>query len=163
MLLSNQQVILNELEAIRENVETLVTDVSRESSGSQGMVNNQAPTSSRSENVIQSNIALDQSGEIPHLTNEALSQLKNKKMQAKVSPFYFAVVLLNELSTKEMRVGRSVHGTVQKPALNKNVVSKVREYFFKAYPCEEEQKEQNWKQCVINMNNRLKKYDRAAV
>ena len=163
MLLSNQQVILNELEAIRENVETLVTDVSRESSGSQGMVNNQAPTSSRSENVIQSNIALDQSGEIPHLTNEALSQLKNKKIQAKVSPFYFAVVLLNELSTKEMRVGRSVHGTVQKPALNKNLVSKVREYFFKAYPCEEEQKEQNWKQCVINMNNRLKKYDRAAV
>ena len=144
-------------------METLVTDVSRESSGSQGMVNNQAPTSSRSENVIQSNIALDQSGEIPYLTNEALSQLKNKKIQAKVSPFYFAVVLLNELSTKEMRVGRSVHGTVQKPALNKNLVSKVREYFFKAYPCEEEQKEQNWKQCVINMNNRLKKYDRAAV
>ena len=163
MLLSNQQVILNELEAIRENVETLVTDVSRESSGSQGMVNNQAPTSSRSENVVQSTIALHQSGEIPYLTNEALSQLKNKKIQAKVSPFYFAVVLLNELSTKEMRVGRSVYGTVQKPALNKNLVSKVREYFFKAYPCEEERKEQNWKQCVINMNNRLKKYDRAAV
>jgi len=39
----------------------------------------------------------------------------------------------------------------------------VREYFFKAYPCEEEQKEQNWKQCVVSMNNRLKKYDRAAV
>ena len=163
MLLSNQQVILNELEAVRENVETLVTDVSREGSGSQGMVNNQAPTSSRSENVIQSNIALDQSGEIPYLTNEALSQLKNKKIQAKVNPFYFAVVLLNYLSTKEMRVGISVHWTVQKPALNKNLVSKVREYFFKVYPCEEEQKEQNWKQCVINMNNPLKKYDRAAV
>ena len=129
----------------------------------QGMVNNQAPTSSRSENVVQSNIALDQSCEIPHLTNEALSQLKNKKIQAKVNPFYFAVVLLNELSTEEMRVGRSVYGTVQKPALNGNLVSKVREYFFKAYPCEEEQKEQNWKQCVISMNNRLKKYDRAAV
>ena len=163
MLLSNQQVILNELEAIREKVETLVTDVSKEGSGSQGMVNNQAPTSSRSENVVQSNIALDESGEIPHLTNEALSQLKNKKIQAKVSPFYFAVVLLNELSTKEMRVGRSVYGTTQKPALNENLVSKVREYFFKAYPCEEEQKEEKWKQCVISMNNRLKKYDRAAV
>lgn len=142
MLLSNQQVILNELEAITKKVETLVTDVSKEASGSQGMVNNQAPTSSRSENVVQSNIALDQSGEIPHLTNEALSQLENKKIPAKVSPFYFAVVLLNELSTKKMRVGRSVYGTVQKPALNENLVSKVREYFFKAYPCEEEQKEQ---------------------
>ena len=78
-------------------METLVTEVSKEGSGSQGMVNNQAPTSSRSENVVQANIALDQSGEIPHLTNEALSQLKNNKIQAKVSPFYFAVVLLNEL------------------------------------------------------------------
>ena len=126
-------------------METLVTDVSKEGSGSQGMVNNQAPTSSRSENVVQSNIALDQSGEIPYLTNEALSQLKNKKIQAKVSPFYFAVVLLNELSTKEMRVGRGVYGTVQKPALNENLVSKVREYFFKAYPCEEEQREHSWK------------------
>lgn len=145
MLLSNQQVILNELEAIREEVETLVKDVSKEGSGSQGMVNNQAPTSSRSENVVQSNIALDQSGEIPHLTDEALSQLKNKKIQAEVSLFYFAVVLLNELSTKEMRVGRGVYGTVQKPALNENLVSKVREYFFKAYPCEEEQREHSWK------------------
>ena len=34
LLLSSQQVILNELEAIRVKVETLVTDVSKEGSGS---------------------------------------------------------------------------------------------------------------------------------
>ena len=41
-------------------------------------------------------------------------------------------------------MGKSIYGTVQKPARNENLVSKVREYFFKAYPCEEEQKEQKW-------------------
>ena len=41
-----------------------------------------------------------------------------------------------------MRVARSVHWTVQEPALDKKLVAKVPEYFMKAYPCEETQKYQ---------------------
>ena len=41
-----------------------------------------------------------------------------------------------------MGVVRSVHGTVQEPALDKKLVAKVPEYFVKAYPCEEMQKYQ---------------------
>ena len=71
---------------------------------------NHAPTNSRSESVVPSDITLDQSDGIPNLTNEALSELKKKEVQAKVGASHFAVVLLNESSTKDMRVGRSLKG-----------------------------------------------------
>lgn len=67
---------------------------------------------------------------------------KKKEVQAKARKSNFTVVLFNESRTKNMRVARSVHWTVQEPALDKKLVAKVPEYFIKAYPCEETQKYQ---------------------
>ena len=74
------------------------------------MEKNHTPTNSRSESVVPSDITLDQSGWIPNLTNEALSEPKKKEVQAKVGASHFAVVLLNESSTNDITVGRSLKG-----------------------------------------------------
>lgn len=102
---------MNKLEAIKEKVEILITGDSRQQRGgstSKGVEKNHAPINSILESVVPSDIALDQSGGISNLTNEALSELKKKEVQAKVGASHFADFLLNKSSTKDLRVGRSL-------------------------------------------------------
>lgn len=107
------------------------------------MEENHTPTFSRqNSDYVSFEIALDQTEEIPNLTDESLPEPKKKKVQAKATKSTFTVVLQNELRTKNMRVVRSVHRTVQEPTLDKKLVAKVPEYFVKAYPFEERQKYQ---------------------
>ena len=116
-----------------------------------------------SEQQNQVEICSEDAGDLPHLTMEDLTKLKERELKKHkmASQSHLAVVIMNALTTKEQREGRSILGTKTRPALGSSIVNKIREYYFKVYPCSEDKNEAEiWSQCIICMNNRLKKYDK---
>ena len=52
-----------------------------------------------------------------------------------------AVAIMNAITTKEQRKGKSVMGTKTRPTLGSNILIKIRQYYFSVYPCGEQDDE----------------------
>ena len=163
-LLFNQQLILNELKSIKQN--TGGTGVNEGASNLMQVLNENGEQEPLSVQEIISRLThheeTTQLGEPESITMDDLTKLKEDQLKTKGTQAHLAVTIMNALTTKEQRRGKSVLGTKSRPALDNAILSKIREYYFTAYPCNEDDDEAAiWKQCIHCMNNRLKKYDKA--
>ena len=162
-LVFNQQVIINELKAIKQNLTGTLTA---------GTTNNFSQFSeSRGDEPFSISVITDQLSALQNpikinstkdLTMEELDELKKKELKANHSQAHLAMAIMNAITTKEQRKGKSVMGTKTRPTLGSNILIKIRQYYFSVYPCgEQDDEEAIWKQCIQCMDNRLKKYNKA--
>ena len=65
-------------------------------------------------------------GSAKDLSMQELMELKDNELKNKATKSHLAVALMNAISSKEQRTGRSAHGTKFTRALDSNVLSKIR-------------------------------------
>ena len=83
--------------------------------------------------------------------------MKVKKKELKANHNKAHLAIMNAITNKKQQKGKSVMGTKTRPTLGSYILSKIRQYYFTAYPCgEQDDKEATWKQCIQCMDNRLK-------
>jgi len=136
-LLFNRQLILNELKSIKQN--TGGTGVNEGTSNFMQVLNENGEQEPLPVQEIISQLSnhkeTTELGKPEGIAMEDLTKMKEDHLKTKGSQAHLAVTIMNASTTKEQRRGKSAIGTKSRPALDSAILSKIREYYFKAYPC----------------------------